>query len=241
MSEPIKEKAKKPATIKKGEKKLNIHQRLFNAQEMTKTVLKLGRNETQKYNFAREQDVLNEAKPVLHACGILMLPPTVSNTRPINEGEKDKEGRPAMHRNMMACVTFTLVNVDNPADTIVTPIEMNAGDTGDKVITKIITMARKYFLMQALQIPTGDDGDSSDGSEKPEKKGKEAQGTAPQPGTKKPGLKYEEVLKMIEVSNNKDGLIEFSETLKNNKAFTTEQKKTLNQKINTRVDVLDSK
>lgn len=63
--------------------------------------------------------------------------------------------------------TLAFVNVDDPSQVIRNEIRAQGLDLADKAITKAMTAADKYGLLNALQIPTGDDPDASDAAPEP--------------------------------------------------------------------------
>ncbi len=75
-----------------------------------------------------------------------------------------KEGRQWVLATVWGTLAF--VNVDDPQQVVRSEIRGQGIDQSDKAIAKAMTSADKYGLLNAFQIPTGDDPDAS--SEAPE-------------------------------------------------------------------------
>lgn len=208
-------------------KKLSIYEKLFNAQQTAGAVLKTGENTHHKYNYAKELDIIAEAKPIFREQRLTYT--FTTKTRHIPEGDNKKRG---------LTITFYLVNVDNPKETIAYDIE-SEGENKDGSVVGIpvaYTMALKYFLAKALMLETGNDAELQSLEEK-KKKGTGAKDPKDKPD---PESEYKRSLNLIASTRNIDGLITYAEKVKEGKFFSEAQKTALQAAISNRVDELSN-
>ena len=212
--------AKKDTTKTKevvGIKKLSIHEKLFNGQQTVAPVFKVNPDETESYPYTRERDIIAEVKPVFKEQRLTYIFTTKESSI---EDNKTK-----------LTVTFTLINVDKPIETIVsdvvgTGINKEGSAAG---AAAAYTMALKYWLAKLLMIEIGDSIDE------PEKK----KGTAKaKPADNK--SEFEKSKNLIKTTRNTDGLIEFQAELKSGKFYNAEQKAELDKLIVARLTELQN-
>ena len=86
-------------------------------------------------------------------------------------------------------------------------------------------MSLKYWLAKTFMIETGDDAEIE------QKRGK---------ANESADAKFEKAKKMIAGTKKVDGLIAYSDKLKDSKTFSDEQKKELQKLINDKVDSIQS-
>lgn len=127
----------------------NVYQRIHSVMNEVGTVAKNGRNDFQKYDYAREADFIHALRPLLEKHGLVITP---SMSMPYIQGPDEKGTFIAT-----AVVTFTITNVDNPSDQVVTTVLGQGSDKGDKAVYKLMTGAKKYFAALTFMIATGDD------------------------------------------------------------------------------------
>lgn len=134
--------------------------KLLKAAEMAKPVAKEGRNKEQNYDYARAEDVIREARRVLHECGLVaVIDYVVSEQREV----RAKSGT----AGAFVSVNATLRILDPDAGRAIEIRGVGAGIDypGDKAPYKAMTGAAKYVYASALGIPFGDDPeDDSRGS-----------------------------------------------------------------------------
>jgi hypothetical protein len=129
-----------------------LYPKLLLAQSEAKGVGKAGRNEDQKYNYAKAEDVIAEAHRALHAAGL------VAFMRP---GEM--ESREITSRNgaggLFVTLHAELVIIDpDPFDELrIAAVGTGTDYPGDKAVYKAMTGAAKYAYSSALGIPFTDD------------------------------------------------------------------------------------
>ena len=140
--------------------------RIAAAQAEIHTVEKKGENQGQGYKYAREIDVLEQARAVLLKHGIVVIPavPRVEfRAVPTRSGQS----------NLTDVYPVFTVKATDTDESIDCAWYGCGADTTDKGGNKAITASLKYFLIKLLLIPTGDadpDADSEqDVSVKPAK------------------------------------------------------------------------
>lgn len=228
-------KAKKVVEKKPAVKSLNIYEKVYAVQQEVAQVMKTGRNEYHKYNYAKEGDIVGELKPLLGKYRILVL-------------TADKA------RETITGITYTtheisLVNVDKPEERIVADAFGEGKDEGDKKTPKAKTMALKYYLAKMFLIITDDEGEDQPKAPEtptvaPGKKTPTATTPAPKkahtPTTEESEAKYKQAVAWVEKSNNVDGLIDYSEQLtirlqEKTTTLTEAQVKDIQGRVNKRV------
>lgn len=208
-------------------KKLSIYEKLFNAQQTAGVVLKTGRNEHHKYDYSKESDIIGEAKPILGEQRLTYIY-TVLGAKLQESDIKKRE----------LTIRFTLINIDNPTETIVTDIKSEGENKEGSTVGYPVayTMALKYYLAKLLMLETGNDAEVQI-IELKKKAKKEAKGEKIK---QNPTEEYEKAMRLVKSSRNVQGLMEYSEKVKTGKFYTDEQKESLLKAISNRVDELDN-
>lgn len=134
---------------------LNIHDALAAVMEDVTKIDKGDRNDFHKFMFRGIDRVLNNVGPAFRVHGIVPMPELLNlDSRDITT-EKGKSSR-----EVTVTVRYTF---HGPAgDSIACVVPGEASDTGDKAVSKAMSVAYRTALIQALAIPTGDaDADES--------------------------------------------------------------------------------
>lgn len=212
-----KEGKKNASPTQESIKKLSIYEKLFNAQQTVGAVLKTGDNTHHKYKYAKELDIIAEAKPVFKE---QRLTYTHTTKACIVEGKSRR-----------LTVTFNLINVDKPTEVIPYDIEAEGENKEGSVvgIPVAYTMALKYFLAKALMLETGNDAEIDTLNKKKKEAGKENK------SDKNPDDEYQRSLNLIKSTRNIDGLHEYATKVKEGKFFNQTQKDVLLQAIEARL------
>jgi hypothetical protein len=149
---------KTPSSATRTDAPKGLYPKLLLAQSEAKGVGKAGRNEDQKYNYAKAEDVIAEAHRALHAAGL------VAFMRP---GEM--ESREITSRNgaggLFVTLHAELVIIDPEGNDeggvddalIISAVGTGTDYPGDKAVYKAMTGAAKYAYSSALGIPFTDD------------------------------------------------------------------------------------
>jgi hypothetical protein len=140
------------------------------AQEVG-TIAKLGHNEKQNYDYAREADFKRAVRAPFFAKGFVLTPEILSRT---NYAVETKSGSSMQYVDVT--VKFT-VSDSETGESLAGTSTGTGFDSGDKAVYKALAGAMKYWLAMTFMIPTGDDPE--DDSEK--KNGQPAQTTAQKP------------------------------------------------------------
>lgn len=108
-----------------------------------------GYNEAQKYKFVSESDVVAALKPKLAEAGIVVVPShRLLSVEPYTTSRGSQQ--------FLTTVESTFTFMDGTESIVVQTIGQGA-DAGDKGIYKAMTGAKKYALLQAFLLATGDD------------------------------------------------------------------------------------
>ncbi len=108
------------------------------------------------FKFATAADVKAEVRAQLVRVGVVAYP---SITHVDVEVMKSSSGRQVVLATVRGTLTF--VSVDDRAQVVVNEIAGQGTDGSDKAVSKAITSAIKYGLLNAFTIPVGDDPDAS--------------------------------------------------------------------------------
>ena len=104
-----------------------------------------GVNAHHKYEYLREEDLLNAIRPVMYELGLVFYPSKIS----IVPGNSTST-------LLTAICTYTLVDSET-GESVNIEVVSQGTDSGDKSAFKLMTGARKYSLRQLILAGTGDD------------------------------------------------------------------------------------
>lgn len=127
-------------------------------------IVKTGKNESQRYKYAEETEVVREVRKALVSAGLSF---SVSAKDLVKTHDIATRSGSMAHFAISLLCTFT--------DTETGYAEScewlgAAADSGDKALYKAFTSGCKYFLMKTFLLPTGDDVEAfSDVDEKPDR------------------------------------------------------------------------
>lgn len=136
----------------------NIAGAISSVMEEIGIIPKGGRNDFQRYDYARIEDILQRLTPLMGKHGLVLVPS--EKTRSIFDNDAV----------VMATYSFTLIH--KSGDVWPFPLEWTGisrardskGGFDDKALNKCATAAQKEFLKKLFQIPVGDDADAHDTS-----------------------------------------------------------------------------
>lgn len=192
----------------------DIYEKIFNVQQAVVMAAKGGTNEHNRYNYAREIDIIDVVKPELGKQRLLVTSTTLAH----EIFEKQKK----------VTVKFTLTDIDNKTSIEAVFVGEGEDKSGSIVGTPIAyTMALKYFLAKMFIVGTGDD------AEVEKRKKNDVSNETPE-------VKFDKAVKMISKIKDHSVLVDYSEKLKTNKTFSNEQLTKLTNAINSRVDELNA-
>lgn len=129
----------------------NIYERMAQVTGAMERLAKEGMNQQQGYKFVRIEDVVDALRPHLHKAGLFLQWDTVGYE--LHE-TKTAKGYPAWLCKLVTRLTIYAKDGDmlDCGQTFAMAI-----DSGDKAVTKAETSARKYSLIKAFNLSTGDD------------------------------------------------------------------------------------
>lgn len=125
----------------------NIYNKIINVISEISGVDEKGFNTYQKYNYKRQEDVINAIKPWLIKYRLLITSEVIEEETIIMEG-----------KGIFCKVTmeFTIIDLDT-GDQVIKKYKGHGIDNGDKSIYKAMTGAEKYFYMKNFLIGTPND------------------------------------------------------------------------------------
>lgn len=141
-----------------------LAEKLADVSHAVSGIAKQGRNETLGYSYVRSEDVVRQIREELHKARVVLVPKVV----PGSLDHFTETGGKSFLTTLE--IDYTLVNLDIDGDQY-TCAWLGAGADvgGDKGLYKAYTGALKYFLLNLLLIPTGDDPEKDQVSEQPER------------------------------------------------------------------------
>jgi len=126
-------------------------------------VSKQGKNDSQGYSFRGIDQVLNVLSPILVESKLLIIPEVVEC-----ETKQYKTARGSTLFNTTITINYVIKSLVDDSF-IVTKVVGMGSDSGDKSVSKAMSMAYKYFAFQTFCIPIDsqsvDDSDKSDPEE----------------------------------------------------------------------------
>jgi hypothetical protein len=141
---------------------MNVFQRIHAVMSDVGTIQKKGFNAHFKYAYAKEADFVEAIRPLLDKYR-LAITPNVDTFM----------FSPNNDKMVNIKVTYTIINIDNPADRTTASMIGQGHDNSDKAIPKSLASTRKYFLASTFMIATGDDPEADNvdvAGKKPEAK-----------------------------------------------------------------------
>lgn len=125
-----------------------IHEQMVKVMQAVSHVAKRDRNTQQGFNFRGIDSVLNAVGPAFREHGVFVQPNILNvDTFDVRVGKNNLPGYRTIVR-----VSYAFVAADGSS--IAVEISGEAVDTGDKSLSKALSMAFKYALLQTLALPT---------------------------------------------------------------------------------------
>lgn len=136
---------------------MNLHEKLLEMQRRVDGLIKDGQNVSDKYDFASDENVLNQFRPMMDELGLLLIP-AVRDAR-VHEGTT-RSGTARFLTEVFYTMTWRDVE---SGETLEVPWYAQGVDlAGEKGVGKAATYAEKYFLMKFFHVPTRRDDPDSD-------------------------------------------------------------------------------
>ena len=136
---------------------MTLHEKLLEMQKRVDSVIKDGKNSSDKYDFASDENVLGIFRPMLDEFGLLLIP-KVERTA-LHEGAT-RSGT----ARFMTEVWFTMLwhDVESGEELPVPWYAQGVDLAGEKGVGKAATYAEKYFLLKFFHVPTRKDDPDAD-------------------------------------------------------------------------------
>lgn len=137
--------------------KMNLHQKLLEMQKRVDKVVKDGKNQSDKYDFASDENVLDTFRPLMDELGLLLIPEITSAA--LHEGTT----RSGTSR-FMTELFFRMVwhDCDSGEELSVPWYAQGVDLAGEKGVGKAATYAEKYFLLKFFHVATKKDDPDND-------------------------------------------------------------------------------
>ena len=113
---------------------------------------KKGRNSQQGYTFISHEQIVNELKPLLVKHKVMIIPSVIDHA--LQQYGTTKSGAPMTQSKVT--VQYTIIDAENPSDTIVSTWAGEGTDSSDKATNKSVTASGKYYLMKLFNIAEED-------------------------------------------------------------------------------------
>lgn len=135
-----------------------LYQKLLQMQKSIDSLIKDGKNTSDKYDFASDENVLDRFRPLMDKHGLLLIPRIESAN--IREGVT----RSGTARYLTELV-FSMVwhDVESGEELSVPWYAQGVDLAGEKGVGKAATYAEKYFLLKFFHVPTRKDDPDGDG------------------------------------------------------------------------------
>ena len=137
---------------------MTLYEKLLIMQTSVDAVIKDGKNSSDKYDFASDENVLDTFRPMMDELKLLLIP----KVRAAQVLEGQTRSGTARYLTEMT-VDMQWVDVET-GETLEVPWYAQGVDlAGEKGVGKALTYAEKYFLLKFFHVPTKKDDPDSDG------------------------------------------------------------------------------
>jgi hypothetical protein len=127
----------------------SVYEALAEVMRAVSPIAKLGRNEAQKFNFRGIDQVYDALHGPLADAGVLIVPEILGIER---SEVATRSGGTMSH----VVVTIRYHFIGPAGDEVVAVVAGEAADSGDKAVSKAMSMAFKYAAFQVFAIPLGE-------------------------------------------------------------------------------------
>lgn len=137
---------------------MNLFEKLLEMQKRVDGVIKDGKNTSDKYDFASDENVLDKFRPMMDELGLLLIP-RITGAQ-LHEGTTKSGTARYMTEIFMDMVWH---DVESGEEYAVPFYAQGVDLAGEKGVGKGLTYAEKYFLLKFFHVPTKRDDPDSDG------------------------------------------------------------------------------
>lgn len=135
-----------------SDKKLTLHGKLLEIQKSVDKIVKDGKNLSDKYDFASDENVLDIFRPLMDQYHLLLIP-RIIHARVIEGATRSGTAR------FLTELEFEMLwhDVDSGEQLIVPWYSQGVDLAGEKGVGKAATYAEKYFLLKFFHVATKKD------------------------------------------------------------------------------------
>jgi len=151
-------------------KDLNLYQKIQAVSDEIKNIEKKTEvkvTQSSSYKAVADIDVLLAVKKSETKFGLVSIPVKQELVRSDQVLKQGRDGYTSVTFADIVKMTVRIINVDKPSETIEVESFGRGLDVGDKGFGKASTYARKYALLNAYKIATGEDPDEAASKEMP--------------------------------------------------------------------------
>ncbi len=149
---------------------MNLYQKIQQVSDEIKNIEKKTEvrvNNNSSYKAVADIDVLLAVKKSETKFGLISIPVKQELVRSEQVMKQGRDGYSTVTFADIVKMTVRIINIDNPSETIEVESFGRGLDSGDKGFGKASTYARKYALLNAYKIATGEDPDEQASQEMP--------------------------------------------------------------------------
>lgn len=139
-------------------KKRTLAQKLLEMQKRVDSVVKDGKNQSDKYDFASDENVLDTFRPLMDELGLLLIPQIDGAT--VREGVT-RSGTARYLTEMTMLMRW--IDTESGEQLDVPWYAQGVDLAGEKGVGKALTYGEKYFLLKFFHVATKKDDPDSDG------------------------------------------------------------------------------
>ena len=139
------------------EKTMTLHEKLLAMQTRVDGLIKDGKNLSDKYDFASDENVLDRFRPMMDELGLLLIP--IVNSAELHEGAT-RSGTARYLTELR--LTMVWHDVESGKEIQIPWYAQGVDLAGEKGVGKALTYAEKYFLLKFFHVPTRKDDPDGD-------------------------------------------------------------------------------
>lgn len=134
-----------------------IYEKLLEMQRRVDSVIRDGKNTSDKYDFASDENVLDTFRPLMDELGLLLIPSVTCAQ--LHEGTT-RSGTVRYLTEMV--ITMRWYDVETGEELTVPWYAQGVDLAGEKGVGKALTYAEKYFLLKFFHVATKKDDPDAD-------------------------------------------------------------------------------
>ena len=149
-------------------KDMNLYQKIQAVSDEVKNIekkIEIRATSTSSYKAVADIDVLLAVKKSETKFGLVSIPVRQELVRSDQIAKQSRDGYTTVTFADIVKMTVRIINIDDPTQFIEVESFGRGLDTGDKGFGKASTYARKYALLNAYKIATGEDPDEHESKE----------------------------------------------------------------------------